>query len=441
MFSNKDIFKLIIPLIIEQLLNSLMGIMDTIMVSNVSPAAISAVSLVDSINTLIIQVFSALATGGAIVCSQYIGSRNTERANRSGQQLLLSVFAISSVIMAVMILFRTPLLHLIYGEVEPAIMQNSLKYLVITAFSYPFIALYNAGAAIYRASGNSKYPMTVSMISNVINVAGNAILIFGFRMGVEGVAIPTLISRAFCAVVVLHALKKPAQDISISSYASIRPEWTLIKTILMVGIPTGIENGMFQFGKLAIQSTVSTLGTDAIAANAMQTILESFNSMAAIGIGLGTVTIVGQCMGAGKPDEAKKYMIKLAIYAEIALVISCALTYLATGPIAVLGKMTPESTRMFVEMSTFVSLVKPIPWVFSFSLAYGMRAAGDVKFTMIVSTITMWTCRVFIVTILCRHFGFGPIAVWIGMACDWFVRGIIFTARFLSGKWSKIKVI
>lgn len=441
MFSNKDIFKLIIPLIIEQLLNSLMGIMDTIMVSNVSPAAISAVSLVDSINTLIIQVFSALATGGAIVCSQYIGSRNTERANRSGQQLLLAVFAISSVIMAVMILFRTPLLHLIYGEVEPAIMQNSLKYLVITAFSYPFIALYNAGAAIYRASGNSKYPMTVSMISNVINVAGNAILIFGFHMGVEGVAIPTLISRAFCAVVVLHALKKPAQDISISSYASIRPEWTLIKTILMVGIPTGIENGMFQFGKLAIQSTVSTLGTDAIAANAMQTILESFNSMAAIGIGLGTVTIVGQCMGADRPDEAKKYMIKLAIYAEIALIISCALTYLATGPIAALGKMTPESTRMFVEMSTFVSLVKPIPWVFSFSLAYGMRAAGDVKFTMIVSTITMWTCRVFIVTILCRYFGFGPIAVWIGMACDWFVRGIIFTARFLSGKWSKIKVI
>lgn len=441
MFSNKDIFKLIIPLIIEQILNSLMGIMDTIMVSNVSPAAISAVSLVDSINTLIIQVFSALATGGAIVCSQYIGSRNKERAGHSGQQLLLSVLVISSVIMTVLIIFRAPILSLIYGEVEPAIMQNSLKYLIITAFSYPFIALYNAGAAIYRAAGNSKYPMSISMVSNVINVAGNAILIFGFNMGVEGVAIPTLISRAFCAVVILYGLRKPVQDISIGSYASIRPEWPLIKTILMVGIPTGIENGMFQFGKLAIQSTVSTLGTDAIAANAMQTILESFNSMAAIGIGLGTVTIVGQCMGAGRPDEARRYIIKLAAYAEIALIISCILTYIATGPIAVLGKMTPESTKMFFQMSAFVSLVKPIPWVFSFSLAYGMRAAGDVKFTMIVSSITMWTCRVFIVTVLCRYFNFGPIAVWIGMACDWTVRGIAFTARFLSGKWTKIKVI
>ena len=441
MFSNKDIFKLIIPLIIEQILNSLMGMMDTIMVSNVGPAAISAVSLVDSINTLIIQVFSALATGGAIVCSQYIGSRNQKRANQSGQQLLLSVLAISAVIMIFIIIFRAPLLSFIFGSVEPAIMKNALRYLIITAFSYPFIALYNAGAALYRACGNSKYPMTISMISNVINVTGNAVLIFGFHLGVDGVAIPTLISRAFCAIVILYSLRKPKQDIIISNYASIRPEWSLVKTILMVGIPTGIENGMFQFGKLAIQSTVSTLGTDAIAANAMQTILESFNSMAAIGIGLGTITIVGQCMGAGRPDEARRYIIKLAKYAEVALIISCTLTYLATRPVAILSSMTPESTRMFIEMSTFVSIVKPIPWVFSFSLAYGMRAAGDVKFSMIVSSITMWTCRVLIVTVLCRFFGFGPIAVWIGMACDWTVRGIAFTARFLSGKWSRIKVI
>ena len=146
-------------------------------------------------------------------------------------------------------------------------------------------------------------------------------------------------------------------------------------------------------------------------------------------------------MGAGRPDEAKRYIIKLAKYAEVALIISCALTYFATRPLAVLGNMTPESTRMFIEMSTFVSIIKPIPWIFSFSLAYGMRAAGDVKFSMIVSSITMWTCRVLIVTILCRVFGFGPIAVWIGMACDWFVRGICFTTRFISGRWSQIKVI
>lgn len=441
MFSNKDIFKLIIPLIIEQILNSLMGMADTIMVSNVGATAISAVSLVDSINTLLIQVFSALATGGAIVCSQYIGSRNSERANQAGKQLIISVLGISAAITLLITIFRRPLLSLIFGSVEDAIMENALRYLVITAFSYPFIALYNAGAALYRACGNSKYPMTISMVSNFINVGGNAVLIFGFGMGVEGVAIPTLISRAFCAVVVLYSLRKPKQDIIINNYLSIRPEMSLIKTILRVGIPTGIENGMFQFGKLAIQSTVSTLGTDAIAANAMQTILESFNSMAAIGIGLGTITIVGQCMGAGRPDEARRYIIKLAKYAEVALIISCALTYIATRPVAIISNMTPESTRMFIEMSTFVSIVKPIPWVFSFSLAYGMRAAGDVKYSMIVSTITMWTCRVLIVNILCRCFGFGPIAVWIGMACDWTVRGIAFTARFLSGKWSTIKVI
>ncbi len=441
MFSNKDIFKLIIPLIIEQLLNALMGTMDTIMVSNVGASAISAVSLVDSISILIIQVFSALATGGAIVCSQYIGHKRFDRARSAGEQLIFSVFAISVTITALLLLFRRPLLTLIFGSVEPAIMSNAFTYFLITGLSYPFLALYNAGAALYRACGNSKFPMKVSLISNILNVGGNALCIFALHMGVEGVAIPTFISRLFCAVVVLYQLRKAKQPIKILHYHTIRPDYPLIWSILRVGVPTGIENGMFQFGKLAIQSTVSTLGTAAIAANAMEAILENFNGMAAIGIGLGTMTIVGQCMGAGRPDEARRYIIKLALFSEAAIILSCILTYAITEPVILLGKMQPDSAQMLRQMSLYISITKPFFWVLSFSLAYGMRAAGDVKFSMLVSTVTMWSCRVLVTIILCRFFGFGPIAVWIGMSCDWAVRGIFFTVRFLSGKWSSLSVI
>ena len=278
MFTKKQLWALLIPLMVEQVLNSLMGTADTMMVSNVGSAAISAVSLVDSINTLILNIFSALATGGAIVCSQYIGKQRTDKANVAGRQLILSMFAISVVISAICVIFRAPLLSLIFGKVDADVMENALTYMLITGLSFPFIGLYNASAALFRSSGNSKLPMTVSMISNCINIVGNAIFIFGLKMGVAGAALSTLTSRIFCAVVIMYIQTKPKQTIYISNYLTIRPDLSMVKMILGFGIPTGIENGMFQFGKLAIQSTVSTLGTTAIAAQAMTAVLEAFSS-------------------------------------------------------------------------------------------------------------------------------------------------------------------
>ena len=224
MFTNRDLWKLLIPLMIEQLLTSLMGTVDTMMVSNVGSAAISAVSLVDSINVLFIQAFSALAAGGAILCSQYIGSNNTEKANHSASQVLFIITAISVVIMAICLIFKVPLLHLIFGSVEAEVMEASETYFFYTALSFPFIAIYDAGASIFRAQQNTKGPMTISVISNVLNVAGNAILIWGFDMGVAGAAIATLASRIFCGVVVLYFLRKPRQPIVVRDYFKIRPD-------------------------------------------------------------------------------------------------------------------------------------------------------------------------------------------------------------------------
>ena len=442
MFSNRMICSLLIPVVLEQLLNSIMGTADTMMVSNVGSAAISAVSLVDSINVLVIQAFSALAAGGAIICAQYIGQRNKEKANESARQVLFIITAISVAVSLICLVFQKPLLRLIFGSVEPAVMRASETYFFYTALSFPFIAAYDSAASIFRAQDNTKGPMIISMISNVMNIAGNAVMIWVFHMGVAGAALSTLISRIFCAVVVIIQLRKEkeGQEIVVRDYFEIRPDWSMIRRILGLGIPSGIENSMFQLGKLAIQSTVSTLGTTAIAAQAMTNILENLNGIAAIGVGVGLMTIVGQCLGAGRQDEAVYYIKKLCVIAEVIIIISCLGVFALTKPITILGGMEKESADMCFHMVMWITIVKPLVWIMAFIPGYGLRAAGDVKFSMIVSC-TMWACRFCLCVFLIRVMGFGPMGVWIGMFADWTLRGIIFTWRFHSRKWLQHKVI
>lgn len=437
------ICSLLIPVVLEQLLNSIMGTADTMMVSNVGSAAISAVSLVDSINVLVIQAFSALAAGGAIICAQYIGQRSKEKANESARQVLFIITAISVAVSLICLVFQKPLLRLIFGSVEPAVMRASEIYFFYTALSFPFIAAYDSAASIFRAQDNTKGPMIISMISNVMNIAGNAVMIWGFHMGVAGAALSTLISRIFCAVVVIIQLRKEkeGQEIVVRDYFEIRPDWSMIRRILGLGIPSGIENSMFQLGKLAIQSTVSTLGTTAIAAQAMTNILENLNGIAAIGVGVGLMTIVGQCLGAGRQDEAVYYIKKLCVIAEVIIIISCLGVFALTKPITILGGMEKESADMCFHMVMWITIVKPLVWIMAFIPGYGLRAAGDVKFSMIVSCCTMWACRFCLCVFLIRVMGFGPMGVWIGMFADWTLRGIIFTWRFHSRKWLQHKVI
>lgn len=441
LFPRSALWMLLIPLIIEQMLNSLMGMVDTLMVSRVGAEAISAVSLVDSINNLVLQVFAAMAAGAAIICSQYLGRKDEKGCNDAAKQIVLTVVVISSVIMIIGVGFRKPLLHLIFGSVEEAVMTNAQMYFLITALSYPFIALFQAGAAFYRACGNSKFTMKTALIANVANIVGNTLFIFVLQMGAAGAAVSTLISRALCAFVVFYALRKPGYAIQLKNYFSIRPDLNLIVKILAIGVPSGIENGMFQFGKLAIQSTVSSLGTAAIAAQAMTIIFENVNGMAAVGIGIGLMTVVGQSIGAGRQEEAKYYIVKLAGYAEVAMIISCILVYIAARPVTVLAGMSEESTALCMQMILAITIVKPLLWVPSFTPPNGLRAAGDVRFSMITATLTMWLCRVALSIFLMRVVKTGPIGVWYGMFADWGVRGVIFTIRFVRGKWLRFKVI
>ena len=435
LFSNRKLFLLLIPIIAEQFLNSLMGMADSMMVSNVGAAALSGVSLVDSINNLVVQAFAAMATGGVIICSTYFGQKDMKRANEAAAQVLLVSGVLSLFIMLICLIFRGGLLSLIFGKIEADVMGAANIYFLLSILSYPGIALSAAGGAIFRAQSNTKLPMNVAIVSNILNVAGNALFIFGFNMGVLGAALATLLSRLFSAVVLLVLLGRKEQQIRISGLSNLKPDFEKIKRILAMGIPNGIENSMFQFGKLAIQSSVSILGTTAIAAQAMTNIFENVNGVAGVGVGIGLMTVVGQCLGAGRKDEAIYYTKKMIGWGYIAILTSCLFTYAIARPVVHLAGMEKESAALCIFMLGWVTIVKPILWSPSFITAYGMRAAGDVKFSMLVATLTMWLCRVTLATFLIRVVGMGPMGVWIGMFSDWGMRGIIFTIRLFKGKW------
>ena len=441
MFDNRKLAKLLIPLALDQLLNSFMGTVDTLCVSNLGSAAISAVSLVDSINILIVQAFFALASGGTVVCSHYLGCKEKKQAQEAARQLVFITFMLSLAITVLFVIFNGPLLHLIFGKVEQDVMSSARKYFFFTTLSYPFIALYDDGSCILRAQENSRLPMQISIVSNIMNVIMNLVFVWIFHWGVAGTAISTLISRIFSMAVVMIKLRNPSFDVSLRHYFSIRPDWSKIKKILYIGVPSGIENSMFQFGKLAIQSTVSLMGTAAIAAQGMTNIIENLNGILAIGIGIGLMTVVGETLGAGHKEEAVYYIKKLCIIAEVTLVLSCIFMYAITRPITIFGGMEPESAKLCIFMVTCITIVKPLIWDMAFIPAYGLRAAGDVKFSMTVSVLTMWLCRVTLATVLARVFHMGPMAVWIGMFTDWGIRNIIFTIRFHNRKWLQHKVI
>ena len=441
LYPNRAMFLLLIPIVVEQLLNSFMGMADTMMVSNVGSEAISAVSLVDSINNLVIQVFAAMASGAAIICSQYLGHRDKEGSNKAARQVLLTVLTISVSLTLIGLLLRKPLLRLVFGQIDPGVMDKAMSYFLVTILSYPFLALFNAGAAFFRAGGNSRFPMIVSVISNLLNIGGNAILIFGLDMGVTGAALSTLFSRIFCAVVVLFSLRREGQPIVVRDYYRIRPDMPLVMKILAIGIPSGIENGMFQFGKLAIQSTVSAMGTTAIAAQAMANILEMVNGIFGVGVGIGLMTMVGQALGAGRKEEARYYIVKCTKIGLVGILVSCLAVFGLAEPVTRLAGMEPESARLCLEMVTAITIAKPLFWAFSFIPGYGMRAAGDVKFSMLTSTLTMWCLRVVLCIFLVKAYNMGPMAVWYGMFADWAVRGIVFTLRFRGDRWLQRRVI
>lgn len=429
MFSGKDLMKLLGPLIIEQILTVLVGMVDVMMVAAVGETAVSGVALVDSVSILIMQLLAALATGGAVICSQYIGKQARADACRAAGQLMAVTTTCSALFASIALIGNRGLLGLIFGQVEEAVMSNAAIYFRITAFSYPFLAVYNASAALYRSMGNSKVSMMASMMMNAINITGNAICIYGLHMGVEGVALPTLISRVAAALLMLFLIRHPDNTIRISDIKQLKPDFGMIKKILVVGIPSGLESGMFQFGKITLQSLVSTLGTTAIAGFAVASNLVTLQYLPGNALGLGLITIVGQCVGAGEYEQAKQYTRKLVLLDYLLLFFVCGLMILNRHQIVGLYNLSPEASELARNLM-FAHACAMILWPLSFVAPNALRASLDARFTMAISVFSMWIFRIGFAYLFVKNMGMGVMGIWYAMFIDWSFRAVVFSVRF-----------
>ena len=442
LFSRQALTALLLPLIAEQALSVTIGLADTLMVSSVGEAAVSGVSLVDSFNTLMIQIMSALATGGAVVTSQYIGHREPKNAKAAAAQILFVLSSFSLVVAAVVVVGRHAILRGIFGSIDADVMRYAETYFLLSALSYPFIGLYNAGAALFRAQGNSKISMLSSLVMNVVNIGGNAVLIFGFGMGVMGAALASLISRAVACFAVLSLLQKPACPLRVEGLQALKPDGGLIRRILRVGIPAGIENGMFQIGKLSVSSLTSTLGTAAIAANAVANTTTTFLNIPANAVGMAALTVVGQCLGAGEKEQAVYYSRRLLLTAYCGAWIMNISAFLFANKFAIsLFHLSPEAQAMALEVMVWFNIVSLFFWPSSFTLPNILRAAGDASFTMSVSIVSMWVFRVGFCYLMVLCFHGQLLSIWMGMFLDWVFRSVCFAVRFVRGKWLEQHVI
>lgn len=441
MFDNKFLKSLIIPLLVETLLSVTIGLMDTIMVSGVGEHAVSGVSLIDSISALFIFLFSAFATGGAVVASQYLGKGEPENARYSAKQLMYLSISFSVLVSVLLFIFRRQVLNLVYGSIEENVMDAALVYFEPILISFPFLAVLNSANALFRSMGKSRITMIVSIIMNVINVSGNYILINIVGLGTLGAGIASLASRMVACFYMVYKVTRTSEVIHIEEPLKFDLSIPMINRVLKVALPSGIENSMFHIGKILISSTVASFGTASIAANAVFNSVSTMSNIPGSAIGMASVTVIGQCCGAGKTDQAEYYGRKLMALTYMMMGVTCTLIFIAARPLAEMYNLS-ETAEALAIYSTRLNMIQTVlVWPLAFTLPNYLRAAGDARFTMLVSVASMWVFRVMLSIVLGKMLGIGFIGVCWGMFIDWYCRAIFFVIRFLKGKWKTKRVV
>ncbi|MDR0390120.1 MAG: MATE family efflux transporter [Spirochaetaceae bacterium] len=441
-WNNRNLFRLLWPLIVEQILGVTMGVADTVMVSGIGEYAVSGISIVDVISILLINTFIALATGGAVVVSQYIGRRDTQGAALASKQLIYINAFFSLTLMALSLVFCRPLLRLIYGHIAADVMQAAQTYFLITALSFPFLAIYNSNAALFRSVGNSRITMKVALLVNILNIGGNALLIYVFKIGVAGAALSTLISRCAAAVLTMTILMRGhSPSISLTGIFTIKLRFSMVRSILNVGIPSGLENSMFQLGKILVSRIVTHFGTAAMAANAVTNVVNSMSFMPGQAFGMALLTVVGQCVGARDYENAKKYTAKLIRQSYVVMFVCCYGIFFCRQPLISLFNLSAEAGGMAMQFLFVYGVFTPFFWPLSFALPNALKAAGDAKYCMTIASISMWACRVLGAHILAYGVGLGALGIWWSMILDFSFRAFCYTRRWRGGRWMGKTVI
>lgn len=441
MFTPRFIRSLVIPLLIETALNVTIGLLDAVMVSSIGEHAVSGVSLIDQISNLIVFLFTAFATGGAVIASQYLGSKDREKACLAAKQLIYISIAFSLLLSIILLAIRKSFVSFIYGSLEENVMDAAISYFIPILISYPFLAVTNSANAICRSMGKSTITMAVSFVMNVLNLLGNMLFIFVFGLGPAGAGISSLISRAVAAVIMLIAVTDKRQIVHISKPFRFEPDFPMMRRILSIALPSGIENCVFQLGRLLVTSTIASFGTASIAANAVIGSIGTIANIPGNAIGMASVTVIGQCCGAGRYDQADyygKYFLKLTYMMLGALGI---MLMLLTKDLCGLYSLSEEAMELSVK-GTYILLMNCILfWPLAFVTPNYLRAAGDVRFTLAVSMGSMWIFRIVLSFVLGVYLRLGLLGVYYGMFIDWYCRIILFNTRFARGKWKNRKVI
>jgi len=449
LFSRRDLISIVLPLIIQQVLAVTIGAVDSMMVSHAGESAVAGVSLVNTLDVLLVVSFTSLVTGGSVVVSQFLGKKDFESSRAASKQLLYVSTGIALLLTTVVLIFRTPLLTALFGDAEADVMASASSYFFFVALSFPFLAIESAVAAVFRVMGNSVISMYVSVIMNLINVAGNALLIIGFEIGAAGAAIATLFSRIVGAGILLVLIRNKKNVIYIEKMLSYRPDFSVIREILRIGIPNGIENSMFQFGKLLTQSLISSMPTYAIAANAVASNLANFQYMPGTAFSNTMITVVGRCIGAGEKEQAKKYtrILTFSTYACLWLIVIG--TFVLASPVIKMYGLSPDAADIANKLIIYHAICAAAIWPVAFTLPASFRAASDVKFPLVVSMFSMWSFRVALsyvfsletVTVFGYTFaglGMGVMGVWVAMTVDWLFRAALFVYRHFSGRWLNV---
>ena len=441
LFTNTMLKAMIVPLLIEQLLQMVVGIADTLMVSYAGEATVSGVSLDTMVYTIFIYLFTAIATGGAVIVSQYLGSGSKDGADQAAGQIYRLAGIVSLFCMALMLLLGRAVLSLLYPSVEPEVMAACRTYLWIVTLSFPANAVYNAGAALYRSMGRTRTTMYVSVAMNLLNVIGNAIGIFVLHAGAAGVAWPTTLSWYFAAIVMTILCMKTTLPVTLRPALALKTDRKMSRRITKIAVPNAVENTLFQLAKVVLGALIATFGTSQIAANGIGQTLWSLAACMCVSMNPVFITVIGQCMGAGDTEAADWYMRKLTRLSLVLAILWNALVLALVPAILPLYSISTETRRLVwiivIIHNTFAALVQP----FAMPLSSGLRAAGDVKFAMWSSIFATVVCRTLFSFIFGLWMGMGVIGIALALGVDWCIKGGLDIWRWKSGKWKQFNVI
>lgn len=441
MFSKQALRKLILPLFLDQLLLVLVSIVSTMLLSYAGEAAVSGVSLVEMVNVLLINILTAIAMGGAVVVAQFIGSQNMVIARKSAGQIVLITFSMSVLFMLIVLSLNGFILNILFGSVDPEVMQAARIYFILSSLSYPFLALYNTSAALFRSMGNSRIPMLASMFMNGMNIVGFYVAIFVLQSGIMGVAIASLLSRVLASMILVSINFNKNNLIYLEIKSILSWDLTIIKKILSVAIPNGIENGVTQFGRILLASIIALFGTAQITANGITNSLGMFAISYASAINFAIITVVGQCIGAKQFEQAEFYIRKLLKQAQFMTIIISITQILLLTWILNLYTISDEARQITFYLMILHNVMTMLIWPPAFTLSNGLRAAGDAKFTMKVSITAMLAFRITSAYILAIGLNLGVFGVYLSMGIDWIFRTFIQVRRLNNGKWKNAVLV